>query len=99
MNEPRWTRLIRAEDPPTSIHRMRSLGPRASQLDQAAGRAKLDHVEAVIVCLHEPGQRPALAQRHHVTSCGYRPEGHGADLRSDARHASLAPPEQKPTFR
>ena len=46
-----------------------------SAFDALAGAAELEHVEAVVVGLHEPGHRAALAQRRDVA--GSRDRAHG----------------------
>ena len=41
-----------------------------------AGAAELGHVEAVVVGLHQAGQRAALAERLHVARGGDAAKGH-----------------------
>ena len=49
------------------------------------GAAELRHVEPVVVCLDEPGQRPALAQRRHVAGRAHLAQGIGG-----RRHAPVS---------
>ena len=63
------------------------VGPRSGPVlarDAMPGAAELDHVQAVVVGLHQPGQRSALAQRGHVAGRGHRAQHgwhHGARCR------------------
>ena len=54
------------------------------RLRALAGAAELDHVQPVVVGLHDRGQRAALAQRGHVAGGGHRAQHgwhHGARCR------------------
>ncbi len=62
---------------------LRDEGPRS-----LAGPAELDDVEAVVVGLDEPWQRPAFAQRRDVACRSHGPQRHPESLAQTVAHAA-----------